>query len=140
MQIIQSCKLHTGCVLQNKDFNSCLWSICDTNTWGLLSPIFRTINMVNENLLTPVLLGKNDNRHFINFSSFVWDCNRRGFKLFWVENHGLRFNCWNNKRVWFFWHRCENTGCYDYKPTDLHLAVIESDSSDENNVCDIFFK
>ena len=61
----------------------------------------------------------------------------RGFKLFWEEELGLRFNCWNNKGVWFLRHRCEETGYYDNKPTDFYLTVTESDSSYENILCDI---
>ena len=44
--------------------------------------------------------------------------------------------CWNNERVWFLRHRCEDTGYYNYKPTDFYLIVTESDSSYENTVCD----
>ena len=67
----------------------------------------------------------------------IRDLYRRGLKLFLEEEPGLCFSCWNNKRVWFLRHRCEDTGYYDYRPTDFYLAVIESDSSYGNIICDI---
>ena len=57
--------------------------------------------------------------------------------IFLEVEPGLNFSCWNNKRIWFFRHRCEDTGYYDYKSTDFYLAVSESDSSYENFVCNI---
>ena len=80
------------------------------------------------------MIGKNPKP---DFSSFLKDWYRRGFKLLWEEESGLRFNCSNIKRVWFSRHHCDNTGYYDYKPTDFYLAVTESDSSYENIVSNI---
>ena len=51
-----------------------------------------------------------------------------------MEEPGLHFNCWNNKRVWFLRHRCDDTDYYDYKPAGFYLGVKESDSSYENIV------
>jgi hypothetical protein len=43
----------------------------------------------------------------------------------------------NKKTIWFLRHRCEDTGYYDYKPSDFYLAVTECDSPFENTICDI---
>jgi hypothetical protein len=48
------------------------------------------------------MIVKNPKREFSLFWR-VWS--RHSFKLFWEEEPGLPFNCWNNKRVWFLWHR-----------------------------------
>ena len=54
-----------------------------------------------------------------------WYC--RGLNCFGRES-SLRLNRWNNKRIWFLRHQCEDNGNYDSKPTDFYLAVTESDS------------
>ena len=71
------------------------------------------------------------------FRLFLKDWYCRGFKFFRGEEPGLPFNCWNSKRVWFLLYRCEDTGYYDYRPTDFYSAVIERDFSYKNFVCDI---
>ena len=80
------------------------------------------------------MIGKNPKR---DFSLFLRHWYRRGSKLFWEEESGLRFSCWGKKTIWFLRHRCEDTGYYDYKPSDFYLAVTEYDSPFENTICDI---
>ena len=72
----------------------------------------------------------------MRFCLFLRERYRRGI-TFWEEKSGLRFNCLNNKRIWFLRHCCEDNGYYDYKLTDFFLKVIESDSPFEITVCDI---
>jgi len=79
-------------------------------------------------------LQKKTNR---DFSLFLRDWYRRGFKLLWGEEPDLLFNSLNDRRLWFLRHPCENTSYYDYKTTDFYLAVTESDSSYEGFMCDI---
>jgi hypothetical protein len=95
------------------------------------APIITMINVINT---YPGMIGKNPKR---DFSLFPRDWYRRGFKLFWEEEPGLRFNCWKNKRVWFLRHHCKDNGYYGYKLTDFYLAVTESDYSYEKPVSDI---
>jgi hypothetical protein len=80
------------------------------------------------------MIGKNPKR---DFSLLLRSWYRRGFTMFWEEEPGLRFNCGNNKIIWFLRHRCEDNGYYDYKPTDFYLAVTECDSPLYDTVCDI---
>jgi hypothetical protein len=72
-----------------------------------------------------------------DFSLLLRDWYRRGFRLFCKEEPGPRFNCWNNKRIWFLRHHCEDNGYYDYRPNDFYLAVTEYDSPLEDTICDI---
>jgi hypothetical protein len=80
------------------------------------------------------MIRKNPKR---DFSLLLRDWYRWSFRLFWEEEAGLRFNCWNNKIILFLLHRCEDNDYYDYKLRDFYLAVIECDSSLEDTVCDI---
>ena len=133
-KLCNPCKLHRGYAVQIKDCNSCLEEICDSHNRGFLCSNCHYDKCDQWENTYPGMIAKNPKREF---SLFLRDWYRRGFKLFWEEEPGLRFNCWNNKRVWFLRHRCEDTGYFDYKPTDFYLAVTESDSSYENFVCDI---
>ena len=81
------------------------------------------------------MIGKNPKR---DFSLLLRDWYRRDFKLLWEEESDLRFNCKNNKRIWFLRHNCEYNGYCDYKPTDFNLAVAESDFPFEYNGWHIF--
>ena len=71
------------------------------------------------------------------FGLFLGDWYLRGFKWFWEEESGPYFYCWNNKRIWFLRHRCDDNGYDDYRPTNFNLAVTESYSPFESTVCNI---
>ena len=71
----------------------------------------------------PGLITKNLKR---DVSLIFRDWYPHGINLFWGEESVLRFNCCNNKRVWFLRHHREDTGYCDYKPTHYYLAVQKS--------------
>ena len=133
-RLCNPCKLHKGYAVQIKDCNTCLEETCDSHPNGYLCSNCHFDKCDQWENTYPGMIGKNPKR---DFSLFLRDWYRRGFKLYWEEEFGARFNCKNMKRVWFLRHRCEDNASNDYKPSDFYLAVTESDSSYENIVCDI---
>ena len=133
-RLCNPCKLHRGYAVQIKGCNSCLEEVCDSHPRGHLCSNCHYDKCKQWESTYPGMIGKNPNR---DFSLLLRDWYRRGFRLFWEEETGQRFNFWNNKRIWFLRHRCEDNGCYDYKPTDFYLAVTECDSTLEDTVCEI---
>jgi hypothetical protein len=127
-------KLHRGYAVQIKGCNSCLEEICDSHPSGHLCSNCHYDKCSQWENTYPGMIGKNPKR---DFSLLLRDWYRHGSKLFWEEEPGLQLNCWNNKRIWFLRHRCEDNGYYDDKPIDFYLAVTECDSPFENTVCDI---
>ena len=129
-RLCNPCKLHRGYAIKIKDCNSCLEEVCDSHVRGFLCSNCHYDKCNQWENTYPGMIRKNSKR---SFSLFLRDWYRRGFKLYWEEEFGPRFKCQNNKRVWFLRHRCEDTGCYDYKPTDffwqlrrviLHLRIL----------------
>ena len=133
-KLCNPCKLHSCYAVQIKGCNSCLEEVCDSHPRGHLCSNCHYDKCDQWENTYPAMIGKNPKR---DFSLFLRDWYRRGFKLFWEEESGLRFNCWGNKTIWFLCHCCDDTAYYDYKPSDFYLAVTECDSPFENTVCDI---
>ena len=118
-RISNPCKLHRGYAVRIKAWNSCLEEICDSHTTGFLfsnCPYDKCNQWKNS---YPAMIAKTAKQsfQFILIDWYRWD-----FEVFWKEEPGQRFNYWNNKRVWFLWHRSEDTGYYDYKPTDFYFG------------------
>ena len=117
--------MQRGNAVQIKDYNPCLGEICDSSPRGVLCSNCHYDKCDRWENIYPGVIGKNPKR---DSSLFLRDWRRCGFKLLWKKESGLRLSCWNNKKIWFLCHRCEDNSCRDYKPTDFYLAVTESDS------------